>query len=172
VTRRLFTILSALSLLLSVAVVVLWVRSYWTRDQYTQSDGTSFRGYLSQRGGFGYNKVTTGTQGPEWEWSYDSMSVAAEAEAPSQHETPLWQRWLGVEWRDNSGTLMGVTYRDKGWWVKYRMFAIPLAVLPTIWLVRLSRQHVRRRRLRCTQCGYDLRATPERCPECGNVASA
>ena len=30
--RRLFTILSVLSLLLCVAVGVLWVRSYWTMD--------------------------------------------------------------------------------------------------------------------------------------------
>src|SRR5688500_18467235 len=32
--RRLFTVLSALSLLLCVAVVVLWVRSYWVIDLY------------------------------------------------------------------------------------------------------------------------------------------
>src|SRR5688572_4472658 len=40
VRRRLFTILSALSLLLFVAVVVLWVRSYWRRDTlYRQGEG-------------------------------------------------------------------------------------------------------------------------------------
>ena len=34
--RRLFTVLSALSLLLCVAVVVLWVRSYWRWDRLFQ----------------------------------------------------------------------------------------------------------------------------------------
>jgi hypothetical protein len=53
------------------------------------------------------------------------------------------------------------------WWL-----ALATALLPTLWIHRAI---VRRRRFgqgRCTECGYDLRATPERCPECGNLATS
>ncbi|MDB5333331.1 MAG: hypothetical protein JWP03_4482 [Phycisphaerales bacterium] len=51
---------------------------------------------------------------------------------------------------------------------------IPLSlVLPLAWrFERVYRQRRKRRsldRCRCTNCGYDLRATPDRCPECGTI---
>jgi predicted amidophosphoribosyltransferase len=49
------------------------------------------------------------------------------------------------------------------------------ALLPLVAGVRLARRRRRARRLAagcCIACGYDLRASPERCPECGRAADA
>lgn len=43
-------------------------------------------------------------------------------------------------------------------------------VLPAIASYRALRYWRRSRGGKCISCGYDLRATPERCPECGAIA--
>jgi hypothetical protein len=62
-----------------------------------------------------------------------------------------------------------ITIVSKNWLVAAPWWAIAVvaAVLPTLWLKR--RRDQRRLSLagRCRNCGYDLRATPDRCPECG-----
>lgn len=48
------------------------------------------------------------------------------------------------------------------WWL-----ALPFAVLPLIWVRRERRSRRRWLRGLCMNCGYDVRASPGRCPECG-----
>src|SRR5262249_16983304 len=59
-----------------------------------------------------------------------------------------------------------------------RKIAVPLWVptiarlyLPAAVVAGALRQGSRSRRHRCLTCGYDLRATPQRCPECGTPAT-
>ncbi len=53
------------------------------------------------------------------------------------------------------------------------MPAVVTSILPTVGVVVAIMGAKRRRRLAartlCAKCGYDLRATPGRCPECGEV---
>jgi len=46
--------------------------------------------------------------------------------------------------------------------------AIFFAILPALW-IRRGRVKQPRRGPHCVICGYDLRATPGRCPECGAI---
>jgi predicted RNA-binding Zn-ribbon protein involved in translation (DUF1610 family) len=50
-------------------------------------------------------------------------------------------------------------------WMMLLLMLIPIGAV-------IRRKHQRRRlenEGRCLACGYDLRATPDRCPECGTV---
>jgi hypothetical protein len=56
------------------------------------------------------------------------------------------------------------------WW---EVFVAGL-IVPALYFNPLCGRWRRNRRIRrslCPACGYDVRATPERCPECGGVLS-
>lgn len=84
--------------------------------------------------------------------------------------------WHGIEWRSGAISRGPIT-RPAGVMstplVPYRTVSMPgyyavvvLLALPTASvIVRLRRS--RRKEGTCPVCGYDLRATPDRCPECG-----
>ena len=81
--------------------------------------------------------------------------------------------WFGFELYDNQlksilpsavtpSRVAGVVVR-----VPYWSVVLLAAIQPTALLVRRWRSRRRLRANCCVLCGYDIRATPDRCPECG-----
>jgi hypothetical protein len=88
----------------------------------------------------------------------------------------LWQGWIPEHIKFMPAGISRGTARS--WSPTHRFnaldvslwFAIAVAaVFPLVPLPAMVRQWDRRRRRRCLNCGYDLRASIQRCPECGTA---
>ena len=163
--------LTVLSLLFCLGSAFLWLRGYWRSDGFgwarPQPPGGQWTFFLKVASGGGGFWINVGTQGPMqqdastpegWYWT-------------TYGQSPRPYRAVSVTNRWGFGhQIVGAAA------VRSRAFVFPawlptalFAVLP---LCRLAQAIRRRRRIvegHCKSCGYDLRATPDRCPECGNV---
>jgi hypothetical protein len=74
--------------------------------------------------------------------------------------------------RDQWHRRLDVAKASAPWWA----ITATLAGMPLIWLAAFVRRALRRRQRQsrglCRVCGYDLRASGGRCPECGEAAGA
>ena len=166
--RRLFTIFSASSMLLCLALGCMAVRSYWVDERVACR--------VPYRGNHGYSELEaiSGESGLLLLQiiSYETASLPA-GEAGVKYELyPLDLKGAGAfGW--NHGGRAGQYW----FWLVYMPYWMPItaaAVLPAAWFVTY-RFGTSRRRLKqglCLHCGYDLRASKERCPECGTHISA
>ena len=70
----------------------------------------------------------------------------------------------------------GLSETTRNLYVRYWLVVLVTALLPVARLLRFSFKRLRAKRFRrrggCMHCGYDLRATPGRCPECGTEPAA
>ncbi len=93
---------------------------------------------------------------------------------PGQHEVALDDRGQLVMHGDSTSShWSSPTQRRTIYWLRFTNWITLSAPIPLVWLGRWFWQWDQRRKRqrggRCTACGYDLRATPEQCPECGLV---
>jgi hypothetical protein len=177
VLRRFFTLLSAFSLMLCIVTCLLWVRSYRRSDLVERRSRERPQRTLQARslgGGFMVAYAVDHEkefQGPDG-WRYWTGIPTYSSYVVGLGSSPIDR--LGFCWIKGTATQPSRHGEDfylvvAPYWAAGGAFLI----VPVLWLVpRFRRSQQKRRRAvgRCVSCGYDLRATPDRCPECGAAA--
>ena len=185
--RILWTAFAGCSLLLAAAAAGVWVRSYFVADAFVCARGSPWnstgsaaiprydvRWYAEAcRGRFGIVRYTgDGVPCRERagaEWRHHLKSPDADPFRPSHVLAKHWEvafpgvAYIGGANRDTMGGMLVIH-------LAYPTALFALA--PLAWSAGFVRRRRRNRRARADlyqQCGYDLRASPDRCPECGTV---
>jgi hypothetical protein len=143
VKRRLATLAAVASLVLCVATIVLWVRSHTYLESFS----------------LGYCSVATAN---DTMW----LGVYTRRQGFYYHADP-------AVWADPRNEPPWRFDRGRDWYMYSVPVWLPAAIFFTLALV-CARRALRRPVARgiCPACGYDLRATPDRCPECGAAPAA
>jgi hypothetical protein len=172
-----------LSLLACIATCTLWARSFGVEDsvewrrRHAADRICTAPGHLVA--------IIDRTERPLTYFEYSFQGIEINSEAPPgdlrRHKMLLqlsnapgdyWKHWeiagFGwIQWAPPDRSASSV------------LFFAPLPAIvalagfpPLVWLAAYQKRRIRGRIGLCKACGYDLRATPERCPECGAAAAA
>lgn len=162
------------SMLLCAAIVIIWIRSYRVADNFQYFERWRERavGISTQCGQLHIGSFDTTIYSNFRHWP-DDVGIRYTTQQP---RSLLENNWVSETAWSRLGFWMGDSKHGPHIWV----FSIPLwlpfiVTLPgAIGGARVgSRFATVRRRMRsgcCQRCGYDLRATPDHCPECGTPA--
>jgi hypothetical protein len=186
--RHLLNVLTALSLLLCVAAVAVWARSYAVGD-YFRGVHVAHDGLPEDNPAYYYMHLY------EIDWYIESdtgrLRVArytwpsSMADVTRVRQGWQWERWTPrneterevgpLRWMGVASSYVGPGGAEdpsspSSWWVIvpfWLVTAVFTAIPAARGVVRFRRRRRKRPAGLCPRCGYDLRATPDRCPECG-----
>ena len=165
-------LLTAASLLMCVLACAAWVRSYFVIDGVAHARESRVSGVYSTHG-----RVLFDTMGdsnvPRWPGfgGWERIREPVRSDEPSVDITQINGRGLlGLRHARLTFSMGGGVVREMAaLTVPYWLIVTLFLLLPLAWLGGVARRRYRRRHQLCAACGYDLRSSPERCPECGAV---
>jgi hypothetical protein len=184
--RILFAIAAVVSVICFVAACILWARSFYVQDTASACDFTVHPDcdlvkvwrVSSCLGGLKIERDTDsfksgdgvrlqgwkrGTYSPTLYPFFGTISII-----PGRNHRTLYQR-LGFDiYNWSEGTPPSII---QGVILPYWFVAVLFGFLSPV-LILKWRMHRRILAGCCSRCGYDLRATPDRCPECGTAPTA
>ena len=174
--RRLFGVIQIVSIVVALLFIGLWIRSHLTDDLVSFSSGNGwYHEYVTIPGQLRVTRVSGWVGREPVRWIHGPMP----AMWPVFGQQAVYRSWtiLGIGF--DGGTRM-IPGQAGPVTVSYQIVAMPFALPALVFGVigLLPWMRLRRRRLLaqdrikrglCPACGYDLRATEERCPECGAV---
>jgi hypothetical protein len=188
--RWLFTGIAALSFVMALLTAIAWLRSYLIADQVIWHL-TATRPFVYVKeysfdcscGGIQlrdeYRKIGSDALSAGW---ISQRYVRHDSGGPNNWPLPgypyfggLWGRptmekraiGFGFVYIHSDDQQIGEKRRGLAITFPIAIVFFPVLILPGLWM----RREMKRRRGStsgcCLKCGYGLRATPERCPECG-----
>ena len=182
--RRLFTLASALSLSLCIALLALWTRSYFARDSLLVTYHA--RPYKQQLRLRHRTLAMYATVASSLETSRGRMAIVTRDEiALSETPVPMiriaWELtgpidlWLDFRFFNGGFNVLGFGHSQ----IRESIYLFPIwgltiltALLPAARIGGGIRRRLRRSAMRCMECSYNLTGnTSGVCPECGTPIS-
>lgn len=184
-----FSTLAGLSAMLFFVLLALYAKSFFQASYYKRSSLHQdpqdpcivVRQVLSTQGSLAMTRLQLRYGQPPWPSAWGTPQGSFNH--PMFQRTEGWHldggfvRWPRPYWYHTTITpFPGTSARiiNRTLIIPYWPLLAATALLPALKLRRLMQ--ARRTRLRllnglCPACGFDLRATPDRCPECGMVST-
>jgi hypothetical protein len=176
VRRWLWDGAAAVSLVLCALACVMWARSFLIYDTVSFRRGDSDTSFTSLRGRLVLSRISGMPQAPDsrrgWRSSHDPARTGRwRSNRPRSRTDSLTfgARDTVIYVSSSSAAVVPRPYRVL--WGPYWSAVLAASLLPSWRALRSPRARRQLRRGRCAACGYDLCATPRRCPECGKATA-